>query len=932
MRAEGNQHANDLIDALDAAHRALAFNAQLPEARFNLALILERFALWFQARREWEFYLSLDSESNCSKLAHQHLDRLSVLMHEPDWSRFREHLRAAARAGQEEAVAASIVQSPQVTREFGEQQLLAEWGQATKDNDTALAAEALNAARVIGESLARFNGDYLLLDSVHHLTDLGDAATKEPLPDVASAFVLLGQTWPLLERRNYEESVGRLHSALPVLQRSGSPMARWVILYIAVYRYQRSEYDSAYRALTRLVGAPDADRYPSLLARALRIQAVIQRLRGNLTAGCQLYEEALGEAERTGEGEAIAGTQVALAGTFDALGDRNRFWRLEFAALQHRGDTHRPDLLYTVFVESARRLAHWGTPRPAIPFQEEAAEIALGSGDPVLATDASRELAILLEAMGDSAGALEALAKSARASESIASLSVRSFFTMENLRYRGRILAKSNPAGARRALDETIARGEEIGYRSVLPSAYLDRAKLFRQQGQSDAAETDLLRAVEEIDRQRTKVDESSYRISFFDQSQRVYDELISLAIEKGEAERAFYLSERARARVLLDQILDHGDSIAAFPALSGHPEALQVSTLQGELDGGSLLIEYGIYGDAVVAWAISAKRFGLVRLPISSAALAGQVLGLRKAIRSAKPDMTSQPLLEDLYTELIRPFESSLRGISSLVIIPHHILFEVPFSALRDRGTGRRLIDVVSTTISPSARVYLALGGVRRTTCTRRPTVLAVSSPTPSLGSEADFGPLGGSRAEAESVVRLYSGRSLLLGGTDVTRKAVISLAPKFDILHFATHAVVEHAHPLHSRLILGHNDSENAKEAALTAEAILGLDLHHTSLVVLAACNSAVGIESPTEGPLSLARPFMVAGVPTVVASLWQVDDRQSQRLLIRFYRGLVRGLPVAEAMRQAKLSLAAQFPEMTLEVWGAFEVYGSGSVKFR
>src|SRR5262249_30179057 len=98
-------------------------------------------------------------------------------------------------------------------------------------------------------------------------------------------------------------------------------------------------------------------------------------------------------------------------------------------------------------------------------------------------------------------------------------------------------------------------------------------------------------------------------------------------------------------------------------------------------------------------------------------------------------------------------------------------------------------------------------------------------------------------------------------------------------------------------------------------------------TKLVVLGACRTSVGRIRRGEGVFSLARPFLAAGVPTVVASLWDVDDRASRRLLVALHRALPRSANVAEALRRAQLELMGDVdPRLqTPAAWAAFTTIG-------
>ena len=126
-------------------------------------------------------------------------------------------------------------------------------------------------------------------------------------------------------------------------------------------------------------------------------------------------------------------------------------------------------------------------------------------------------------------------------------------------------------------------------------------------------------------------------------------------------------------------------------------------------------------------------------------------------------------------------------------------------------------------------------------------------------------------------------------------------SLSPSYDILHFATHAQLNEDDPLSSAVLLAKGGKEDGR---LEVREIFGMDLK-ANLVVLSGCDTALGKLSTGDELVGLTRAFIYAGTPSVVASLWSVEDGSTAQLMASFYRNL-KTMSKAEALRQAQLEL--------------------------
>ncbi len=187
---------------------------------------------------------------------------------------------------------------------------------------------------------------------------------------------------------------------------------------------------------------------------------------------------------------------------------------------------------------------------------------------------------------------------------------------------------------------------------------------------------------------------------------------------------------------------------------------------------------------------------------------------------------------------------------------------------------------------------------------------------------------PLPSANNEARAVAAALGDSTTLLIGDAATEQAV-KQQPLGDyrVLHFAVHGVTSTKFPARSALLL---HPGGVDEGLLQAREVLGLRLR-ADLVTLSACDTGSGSLHEQEGVTSLVRPFMAAGARAVVANLWAADDRFSLTLMREFYRQLSRGVPVAEALRQAKLRMLERFgPEAVPRLWSGVLAYGDAGVR--
>lgn len=348
-------------------------------------------------------------------------------------------------------------------------------------------------------------------------------------------------------------------------------------------------------------------------------------------------------------------------------------------------------------------------------------------------------------------------------------------------------------------------------------------------------------------------------------------------------------------------------------------------------LDRDSGLLEFSLGKEGSYAWLITTDAVTAVSLPRRAVIdrAVGRYLGaLRarsiltdttaaaRAARIARADADLPSAARALARIVLAPFEKHFTG-RRLVIAGDGTLRGVPFAAL-PLADGSLVLTRYEVVTVASAALAIAL----RTNASPSPrpaTVAVLADPVFSCddarapeGAACPDPPLPRLRySEVEAAaIRGVVERSVVRSGFDASLAALGSAAfRRADVLHFATHAVVDEVVPARSRIVLTRIDQRGrVSDDALDLAAIASLDVS-ASTIVLSACRTALGAPLPGEGLLGLSRAFFLAGARRVVATLWEVQDRATSELMRRFYAAMFeRGLAPAAALRDAQLGLAA------------------------
>lgn len=419
------------------------------------------------------------------------------------------------------------------------------------------------------------------------------------------------------------------------------------------------------------------------------------------------------------------------------------------------------------------------------------------------------------------------------------------------------------------------------------------------------------------------------------------------LLLAAGEAGEAFRVFEHHRSWTYRRR--------HRAPCRRGECAVPKVPEIAGLLREGDLLLSYSVGEEDVVAFALAPDgRLEWRTLALSGPSLERQVRSIREAIvgsRAAKvSSASSDELLSRLGDDLLGPFAQEIEAARRLVVVPDGPLHFLPFAALHVPSPGREaaggggvaearryLVQERPVSLVPSASTLAVIAGRPPSSAAPVPELVLADARYPARRDGAApleacgrfrWPPLGYSEREARVVAGSVDG-SELLTGAEATEQGLRRRAPEARRIHLAVHGCEDRDEPRESALLLAPTGGEApapALDGVLHAAEIRGELELDADLVVLSACDTALGRLRAGEGPLALHEAFLLAGARSVVASLWVVPDSPDTVSLMEvFYRRLAEGAAKDVALRDAQVALISQ--GRSPAAWAVFQLYGSG-----
>jgi CHAT domain-containing protein/tetratricopeptide (TPR) repeat protein len=518
-------------------------------------------------------------------------------------------------------------------------------------------------------------------------------------------------------------------------------------------------------------------------------------------------------------------------------------------------------------------------------------------------------------------------------------------------------------ASAQPLLQRTLAQARQLRLPQIIQRCQTSLGLLALSHGDQQIARTAFLDAVGQIEALRSPLSGEEFRASFIADKSTPYDELIRIYLDDSDQQAilALEMVERARSQALVDLLHNqvelhhqadneqeaalleqlaeqrhslnwlysqHSRALEQPEGFSGnaaelqnriveHEQALLVlnrqlhhagsppsieavpfdlEKLQADLGTDTVVIEYYCLGNELIAFVVSQGQIQVIRSLADTAMVAQLIQQLRfqtDALRHGSTRMQAhlaqltrraQHYLGRLHDTLIRPLQALLTT-ERIVIVPHRMLHYVPFHALYDGQ--QYLLEQHEICYNPSATV---LQYCLQRPHTGRQRALLVGVPdhrTPRMTNEI------------QALTACFP-ESIVLLDEAATSAALHAHAPHVDLLHLACHGKFRHDNPLFSSLRLA--------DTWLTVRDAYALQLN-CDLVTLSACETGLSAVAPGDELIGLARGFFAAGAPSLLVSLWAVDDESTATLMTDVYMRMQAGQRPAAALRAAQQALLQQ-----------------------
>jgi len=390
------------------------------------------------------------------------------------------------------------------------------------------------------------------------------------------------------------------------------------------------------------------------------------------------------------------------------------------------------------------------------------------------------------------------------------------------------------------------------------------------------------------------------------------------------------------------------------YYSLKHQSENVSIRDVQEHLpDNKTALLEY-VVGDSTVTIFLVTKSSCIVKSQHGNS-LTPLVKQFRRSIQNAESEEYAN-LSYRLYTQLLTPVQTSLKGIQKLYIIPDGILNYLPFEALITKRNSKTtplnfstipyMIKHYEISYQTSARFFhdeqtkqnidgnysfVGMAPIFADRPSHSKNVYTASANRVTRSRSVDgerFVELKESENEIKNIFNLFETQKkpskIFLHNEAKESILKSSNIRNCRFIHIATHGVINEEKPKLSGIIFAAPENDSSEDGVLYSGEIYNLRLN-ADLVVLSACETGLGTIVKGEGILGFTRGFMYSGAQNLLVSLWQVADKSTAELMIQFYRNIFKKQSYPSALRNAKLAMIKNGKYAHPVEWSPFVLTG-------
>jgi len=927
---------SDLSLANEHFSQAMQQDSRLAEALFNQAVCLEHLGLIAQALERWESYLRLDPESEWATEARERIEALKKQKDKTffDISKIFQNFLAAYDSGDQESIWQSFILGSQDKGNIITELLLNRYLELFARGRRAEAQNKLGMIITAGRIEAHKSGDLYTRD----LAAFYQTTSSEQAILLLSAHRIIEEAREQ-NKKSKPEALGLYRQARQLFVRAGSGCeVALVDLMIGTFYARSAKYQSAATIAEALAHYAKEKSYLWLLAHSHILIADLNTSQNRPAQGVEYGKLALSIAERKQDWNEKIGLLGQLASAYRLLGANEESMNYARRALNlaciYPVD---PAILWLIYRVSATATSDFSRLFTSAAFEKQALLLAIDMKRPL---QISRSYGVLSEIYGKLKNYQDATILARKDLEigdqygdSPTGLNIKAHALLR-LGHLYRETGSLNES--LNAYDDCLRITESAGLFVERLNVHRGRLMVYLEQRDYSSARTELEKALELFERDHRSINDDKLRTSFFETGQDIYRLGIELSVTvQQDYQQAFRYSELGRARSLLDLMQPTSEpslkSIADVAA--NHP--LTLSQIRDQIPASAQIIQYSALDRSLCIWVVSNSDFFGISQPVRSEDLGRKIDEYLERLKEPNLSDRAEILSRELYQLLIKPIEMRLDPGKEVFIVADRPFNNLPFGALTNPDTGKYLIEKYIISFSPSSTVFIQCSDIaRRKEEFSLERCLSVGESIfrqPALMNS----PLPSTIKEAEQVAALYGRNSKLLLNGAATEGSVRREIATAEVIHIATHGLVNMWKPEYSSLALWARPGESPPDddGMLQAVEVGRMKLPRARLVVLSACQTVIGGDYHGEGMVGLARAFIASGTPLVIASLWNINSQMTAKMMNDFHRYRTRSnLPTARAIRQAQLDMLHQDTTNYRRpyYWAGFMVVG-GAARF-